>query len=558
MRVPLVRNLTSIGADASADVRIPSLAKRWAVIRRDADGTLSLRLVDSGKSQPLVPGAPLRVGEVQLEVREERAREATVDELDVSAVSDALSHDVGHEEGLRSLVRTTMVATAADIGALLVLEGGAPRVAVAERADHSPIDDPLALLSDTIVREAFTAAHQVRIDDASMDDRYRSLPSVVGLALRSVLCMPMTLEGRVVGVLYLGRHGGERPFSPGLTRDLGVLCAMCVPLLVAWRRTRGASPAPDSETWLEGEHASMVELRRLVGRVAQSSLAVYVRGETGAGKELVARALHAKSPRHAMPFVAVNCAAVSETLLASELFGVKKGAFTGATHDREGLIESARGGTLFLDEVGDMPQPMQAALLRVLERREVIRVGDTTPRPVDFRLVCATHRALDAEVAAGRFRADLLFRLCEMTIDLPPLRDRGDDVLLLAHRFAKLAASEIGERAPVFAPDAIRRLCEHRFPGNVRELRAVVRRAVVLADGGVVHERDLGLSGDAPVRGPSPTTTPAHEGTLEEAWRRYSGELAQRALERAGGNRELAATGLGISVRTLYRLLTSR
>jgi DNA-binding NtrC family response regulator len=374
--------------------------------------------------------------------------------------------------------------------------------------------------------------------------------------------MPMSLEGRVLGVLYLGRNGGERPFAQTLVRDLSVVCAMCVPLLVQWRRPKAETSehAEDAvEAWLEGEHASMVELRRVVDRVAPSTLAVYVRGETGAGKELVARALHAKSPRRDRAFVAVNCAAVAENLLAAELFGVKKGAFTGATHDREGLIESVRGGTLFLDEVGDMPASMQAALLRVLERREIVRVGDTVSRAVDFRLVCATHRALDEEVTAGRFRADLLFRLREMTIEIPPLRDRGDDVLLLARRFAKLAASEMGERVPSFSSDALRRLREHPFPGNVRELRATVRRAVVLADGGVVQEHDLGLGRAAP--GPevkAAASAAPIEGTLDDAWRKFSTDYAARALERAGNNRELAATTLGISVRTLYRLLSER
>lgn len=559
-RVPLVRSLTSIGAEESADVRVLSLPSRWAIVRRDAEGELSLRHLASGKSHELVVGAPLALDGVSVEIRAERGEDAPNEKLDVGLVSDALSVERPGFDALRALVRTTIAAANADVGALLVLDAGEPSVAVAETREGSPLGDPLALLSDTIVRDAFAAATAVRIDDASADERYRALPSVVGLRLRAVACLPMTLEGRVVAVLYLGRNGSDRPFSSGLARDLAVLSAMCVPLLVQARRER-AEPrvANAGQVGLVGEHPSMIELRRLVARVAPSTLAVHVRGETGAGKEIVARALHDAGPRARLPFVALNCAAFSETLLAAELFGVKKGAFTGASHDRTGLVESVAGGTLFLDEVGDMPASMQAALLRVLERREVVRVGDTSPRPVDFRLVSATHRSLDDEVRAGRFREDLLFRLRELVIEIPPLRERGDDVLLLARLFAKLAAAEVGERVPSFEPDALRRLAEHDFPGNVRELRAVVRRAVVLADGGVVRERDLGLARATAASIPAVTDSArAPEGTLDEAWKKFAADYATRALARTGGNRERAAAELGISLRTLYRLLAER
>jgi DNA-binding NtrC family response regulator len=281
---------------------------------------------------------------------------------------------------------------------------------------------------------------------------------------------------------------------------------------------------------------AMRELLDLVDRVAPRDVAVLVTGESGAGKELVARRLHARSPRAKGPFVAVNAAALPETLAESELFGAERGAFTGADQPRAGRFEEASGGTLFLDEVGELPVALQSKLLRVLEERVVRRLGGSRDLPVDVRLVAATNRDLTRETEEGGFRQDLFFRLAVVVVNVPPLRERPDDVPLLATHFARRLAARHGVPVPSLADDALAALSAHGWPGNVRELRNVLERAVVVRGGAPIRAADLGLA---------PATAP-----LDRAHREREALLA--ALRRTGGKREEAARLLGISVRTLY------
>ncbi len=281
---------------------------------------------------------------------------------------------------------------------------------------------------------------------------------------------------------------------------------------------------------------SMKELLDLVDRVAPRDVAVLVTGESGAGKELVARRLHARSPRAKGPFVAVNAAALPETLAESELFGAERGAFTGADQARAGRFEEAAGGTLFLDEVGELPLALQSKLLRVLEERVVRRLGGSRDVPVDVRLVAATNRDLTRETEEGGFRQDLYFRLAVVVVNVPPLRERPDDVPLLARHFAARLAERHGVPVPSLTDDALAALSAHAWPGNVRELRNVLERSVVVRGGAPIRAADLGLA---------PATAP-----LDRAHREREALLA--ALRRTGGKREEAAKLLGISVRTLY------
>jgi two-component system response regulator HydG len=229
----------------------------------------------------------------------------------------------------------------------------------------------------------------------------------------------------------------------------------------------------------------------MIEAVAYSAATVLVQGESGTGKELVARALHARSPRRAQPFVALNCGALTETLLESELFGHVKGAFTGANRDHKGLFESATGGTIFLDEIGDIPLSTQVRLLRVLQEGELKKVGSTDSVKVDVRVIAATHRDLPKLVRAGKFREDLFYRLNVIAIPLPPLRDRLDDVPLLAHHFVRRYSDRLGKKVRSIAPQAIELLCAYRWPGNVRELENAIERAVVLCRGDAIQPTDL-------------------------------------------------------------------
>jgi two-component system response regulator HydG len=295
----------------------------------------------------------------------------------------------------------------------------------------------------------------------------------------------------------------------------------------------------------------MQRVFEVLGAVSGTNATVLVTGESGTGKELVARAVHANSPRRDKRFVAVNCAALSEGLIESELFGHVKGAFTGALAAKEGRIVYADGGTLFLDELGDMPLSTQAKLLRVLETREVQAVGDNTLRKVDIRLVAATNRDLRAMVRAGTFREDLLFRLAVVTIDLPALREReGDIPLLIEHFMAELSAQH-GRSVRGITPEARTALVRYPWPGNVRELRNVIENMVLLARGDVLELDDVPESvreGAAAARRGGGGYQLAGRSLAE-----LERDLIAANLELAGGNREKAAAILGIGERTLYR-----
>jgi two-component system, NtrC family, response regulator AtoC len=312
--------------------------------------------------------------------------------------------------------------------------------------------------------------------------------------------------------------------------------------------TQGGDGAKVAE--IEGKSQRMLEVYKLVARVAPSTATVLVVGESGTGKELVARAIHNRSPRASKPFVPVNCTALSESLLESELFGHARGAFTGAVAAKRGLFETANGGTLFLDEIGDMGPKMQAQILRVLQDGEMRPVGGTEAIRVDVRLVCATNRDLDAEVKAGRFREDLYFRINVVTVRMPPLRDRAGDIPILVRHFINKIARREGRAEASVSPEALDLLCRHGWPGNVRELENAIERAVAVAKGNVVLPSDLPVEvyGGAQV---------APAGIIED--RPTLGELEKRyialVLGECGGNKKKAAEKLGIDRRTLYRAL---
>jgi DNA-binding NtrC family response regulator len=290
------------------------------------------------------------------------------------------------------------------------------------------------------------------------------------------------------------------------------------------------------------------DLDAVVERVAGSNISVLLLGETGVGKEVMAGAVHARSPRAAAPFVGINCAAFSEALFESELFGHERGAFTGADRAKPGLLEVAEGGTVFLDEVGEMPPSLQAKLLRVLERREVLRVGSVQPRPIDVRIVSATNLDLEAEIAARRFRQDLYFRLNGISITIPPLRQRAGEIEPLARHFLETGAAAIGRRpVPALAPDALEALHAHDWPGNIRELRNVIERALVLSVGPTIRRDDLQLA-----TGPAQRVAESRPaGSALASGEREERERIVLALERCVGNQTYAAEMLGISRRTL-------
>jgi two-component system, NtrC family, response regulator HydG len=332
-------------------------------------------------------------------------------------------------------------------------------------------------------------------------------------------------------------------------------------LETALRQKEGA-PAGDG---LVGNSGPMREVTRMIDAVAYSAATVLVQGESGTGKELVARALHAKSPRRGQPFVALNCGALTETLLESELFGHVKGAFTGAQRDQKGLFDAADGGTIFLDEIGDIPPATQVRLLRVLQEGELKRVGSADSIRVDVRVIAATHRDLPKLVKSGKFREDLFYRLNVIAIPLPPLRERIEDVPLLAHHFLRRYTERLGKKVKTVSPEAIELLCGYRWPGNVRELENALERAVVLCRGESITPADLppAISGrTAPLIREVPAgaedaawLSMSYAAAKEQALRRFEKTYVEALMRASDNNISAAARKAGMDRSNFKRVL---
>jgi len=343
----------------------------------------------------------------------------------------------------------------------------------------------------------------------------------------------------------------EKPLDPGELLHIVSQAARMRLLEIENRRLRSELSRPPGFVHLLGASQALEKILKQARSVAATSATVLLTGENGTGKEMLARAIHEESPRASGPFVAVSCAALPETLIESELFGHEKGAFTNATQTRKGRFELANGGTLLLDEIGDLTPAVQVKLLRVLQERSFERVGGNKTLTVDIRLIAATNRDLEKEVAEGRFRQDLFFRLNVVPLALPPLRDRVDDIPILAAHFAAKSANRYGHAMPELTPKLIDVLQEYDWPGNVRELENLLERLVVLSNGDslgleFVPEKMLKIL---------PGASTQDESTLEGAVEAVKRRMIQSALQAEGGNKVAAAKKLGISRSYLHRLI---
>ncbi|MCF3945352.1 sigma-54 interaction domain-containing protein [Acidiphilium iwatense] len=313
-----------------------------------------------------------------------------------------------------------------------------------------------------------------------------------------------------------------------------------------------ALAAPREDRFVVGTSPAMRKLFVTIRKFACADAPVLIVGETGTGKELVANAIHQKSTRASGPFKAVNCAAIPPTLIASELFGYEKGAFTGAVGRKTGIVEAAKGGTLFLDEIGHLPSDLQGYMLRFLQEKTIQRVGGISQIPVDVRIIAASNVNFDDVIAVGAFRADLFYRLNVLTVHLPPLRERPEDIELLARFFLGRFAAEAGKTLTGFAPQAIERLCSHCWPGNVRELMACIQRAVVITDADRIAVDDLDLS-DHPSAMPKQVIAPRVPKRRQNAGTQR--EALIDAIDRCGGNLTQVAAALGITRVSIYRMV---
>ena len=360
--------------------------------------------------------------------------------------------------------------------------------------------------------------------------------------------VPLQYLGRIIGALAM-RWSIDGPACADRAVAFGAAAAaVCAPLVYVLMERQSSTHHQECEFDLIGTSAAIAEVRKAIARAANAPFTVLLEGESGSGKELVARAIHRAGCRRDRRFSAFNCAAMPEDLVDAELFGHAKGAFTGAATERLGLFESADGGTVFLDEVGELSARAQAKILRVLQEGEVRRIGENFTRSFDARLVAATNRSLGAEAEAGRFRRDLLYRLDVIRINVPPLRDRVEDIPLLAARFWRQAADRIGSKA-VLGHGALCALARYDWPGNVRELQNVLTALVV-----TVPPRGFARASDLPAAITRAAQVPANE-SLESARLKFEERFVRAALARSGGHRGQTAAALGLSRQGLAKLM---
>ena len=445
----------------------------------------------------------------------------------------------------------------ADRAAVLLLEAGAEEFAsVLGRYRNAGPEQPIQA-SQTILRQVVAENVAVLSNDIIEDEAYRAADSLVAPRVRSVLAAPMEAQGKLVGVLYLDASTPGVQFDAGLLQlilALGNIAGLAMENARHLEWLGGENRRLQQELMADhgmvGESQPMKAVLDFISRVAGRESTVLVWGESGTGKELVARAVHANSGRADKPFVAINCAAITETLLESELFGHEKGAFTGAVSQKKGKLETAEGGTVFLDEVGELAVPLQAKLLRVLQEREFERVGGTRPIKVDIRLIAATNRDLKEASRAGSFRQDLFYRLNVVSVRMPALRERKEDIPLLANFFAVRFGEKVKRRVAGISPKARACLLRYQWPGNVRELENAIERAVVLGSTELIQVEDLPESIVEETAEEGEPVTALHEGL-----RQAKKELIERAIEQAGGNYTEAAGILGVHPNHLFRLI---
>jgi transcriptional regulator with GAF, ATPase, and Fis domain len=455
---------------------------------------------------------------------------------------------------LDALMDAVVGVTNADKGFLILIEGGEPRVAVARNLNQQNLAHGVRHLSDSVIARVMQTRKPLIVSDALNDANFKTSESVMNLKLCSVMCAPLVAQGELLGIIYVGNDNVVNLFEERALDVLSIFAGQASLILQnalvvdsiksdfdAMRQQLEAHRFGD----LIGTCPSMREVFRTVEKVAGSDISVLVTGETGTGKELIARAVHQGSPRKNGPFIVVNCGAIPENLIESELFGHVRGAFTGAIATRPGKFQQAHGGTLFLDEVGELPVALQVKLLRALQEKIVLKVGDTKGEHVDIRVVAATNRDLEVEMKRGAFREDLFYRLNVINVHLPPLRERGDDVLVLAKYLLAKYAEEYGDKVKGFTPNALIAVRKYDWPGNVRQLENRIKKALVMCDKSLIGVEDLDMLPEAA----SPIMTLAQ--AREEFQRRYIFEV----LERNNGNRTKTAEDLGVDPRTIFRYL---
>ena len=455
---------------------------------------------------------------------------------------------------LEALMDEVVDVCKADKGFLILMEGEQARIKVARNISRENIEDAVERVSDSVIARVVATKKPMIIADALDDPEFAASESVVNLKLLSIMCAPLMHKGELFGLIYLGNDRLVNRFEDKSLEILTIFASQASllvqnALLVNDLRVDNTDLRARLELQTYGDIVgtcqSMKDVYRMLDKVAPTDISVLITGETGTGKELIARELHRRSVRAKGPFITINCGAIPENLLESELFGHVKGAFTGAVATKMGRFQAAIGGTLFLDELGEMPLPLQVKLLRALQEKVVFKVGDTKPEPVDIRVLAATNKDLKEEVRKNTFREDLYFRINVVTVKLPPLRERGDDLVVLAKYFLQKSTKDFSAKGKSFSPAATVAMRKYAWPGNIRELENRIKKAVVLSERPVLGPEDLDLR--------SENLTPVLP--LLQAKEEFQKRYIQEVLERNNGNRTKTAKDLGVDPRTIFRHL---
>jgi transcriptional regulator with GAF, ATPase, and Fis domain len=572
----LYKKITSIGSSDDCDIVLPDplVAESFGHIHFDGQtytiSTMSKKgdMTVNGKRRKkhkLSHEDKLIVGaiEMRFSLMDEKPaseEEAAVTVADIDGYEKLYSFSARlmqkHEltELLNELMDSIIELTNADKGFLILMDGDHLDIKVARNLKQENIADAVSQLSDSIIAKVIRGKKPVIISDAMNDEEFANSKSVMKLKLTSVICAPLLERGKVIGLIYVGNDSIVDLFTEDVMRAMTVFAAQASlivsnALLLDELKVDRANLTQRLKDLRFGEivgtSPAMQDVFRKVEKVASTDISVFITGETGTGKELVARELHRRSPRKDKSFITINCGAIPENLLESELFGHVKGAFTGAVSNKRGKFQAADSGTLFLDEIGEMPMPLQVKILRAIQEKVVVRVGDTRPETVDIRILAATNRNLEEEIKANRFREDLYYRLNVVNLHLPPLRDRGEDVLVIARYLLSRYSKEYESNVKGLSPNASVAIRKYKWPGNIREMENRLKKAIVLAEGTLLGPDDLGLVGDV-----LPTILPLSQ-AKEQFQRQYINEI----LALNNGNRTKTARDLGVDPRTVFRHL---
>ena len=575
---PLFKKITTIGSSPDNDVRLemPGILDCHAHILYDgkhfvlSEAAKAAEVLVNGRrrrSHKLTDNDSLRLGPAQLtfslfdeivDDEEPASTTAANQALEAMEKLEAFSEKLYGITDIEALLGTLMddiiELSRADKGFLILMDGDTPRVRVARNLDRKTLEENEVAFSDSIVQKVMAAKRPIIVADALHDREFSGSTSIINLRLCSVMCAPLLTRGNMVGLIYVGNDNIVNLFRPYQLDTLRVFASQAALIIsnallvneLQLDKKRLEQTLIDLRYGeIIGSCSSMRDIYKKIDKLAKTDISVLITGETGTGKELIAKEIHRRSNREKGPFITLNCGAIPENLLESELFGHVRGAFTGAVATTVGKFEAADGGTLFLDELGEMPASLQVKLLRAIQERQIVRVGESRSRTVDIRILAATNKDLGQEVKDGRFREDLFYRLNVVNLHLPPLRERGEDVVLIANYLLKRYTREFSSRVKGFNTESARQLKRYEWPGNIRELENRIKKAIVFSDGPLIMPDALDFRGDD-FRAILP---------LGDAKENFQRDYINEVLRLNSGNRTKTARDLDVDPRTIFRHL---